>query len=58
MNTTRWQKSSRSNPDGNCVELSDPRGRVRDSKDPDGPALTVNVPRFVDAVKSGRFDVR
>lgn len=51
-----WQKSSYTGPNSNCVELSDPRGRVRDSKDPDRPKLHVNIPEFIDSVKSGRYD--
>ncbi|MDH6112405.1 hypothetical protein P3T36_003816 [Kitasatospora sp. MAP12-15] len=36
-----WQKSSRSNPNDNCVECAPLSGdiAVRDSKDPAGPAL-------------------
>ncbi|MBB5157747.1 DUF397 domain-containing protein [Saccharopolyspora phatthalungensis] len=51
-----WQKSSHTGPNGNCVEVSEPRGLVRDSKDPNGPWLRVDVPAFVRAVKSGRFE--
>ncbi|GIG91055.1 DUF397 domain-containing protein [Plantactinospora endophytica] len=39
----RWRKSSRSNNQGNCVEVADNVPGVvgvRDSKDPSGPALT------------------
>ena len=38
-----WKKSSRSNPSGNCVELTRLNGSqdiaVRNSRDPEGPAL-------------------
>ncbi len=37
-----WQKSGRSGPNGNCVEcaaLPDGGVAVRNSKDPEGPAL-------------------
>lgn len=42
-NQPRWRKSSYSDAQGQCVELA-AIGRgiaVRDSKDPDGPSLTV-----------------
>ena len=59
MTELRWQKSSYSNPpDGNCVELSRPRGLIRDSKDPHGPRLTTDITTFLNAVKQGRFDLR
>jgi hypothetical protein len=52
----RWVKSSRSSGAAeNCVELAP--GRVRDSKNPDGPTLTVDLPRLLDAVRAGRFDL-
>ncbi|GAB3811837.1 DUF397 domain-containing protein [Micromonospora zhanjiangensis] len=53
-----WRKSSRS-AEGNCVEVADNLlglVAVRDSKDPDGPALTFVPARwtdFVHAVRSG-----
>ncbi|MBB5158480.1 hypothetical protein BJ970_006079 [Saccharopolyspora phatthalungensis] len=50
-----WQKSSRSQNLQTCVELSRPRGLIRDSKDPNGPALAVDVAAFVQAIKDGRF---
>jgi hypothetical protein len=52
----RWVKSSRSGGAAeNCVELAP--GRVRDSKNPEGPTLTVDLPRLLDAVRTGRFDL-
>ncbi|MFD8325004.1 DUF397 domain-containing protein [Streptomyces lydicus] len=57
----RWFKSSYSNNGGNCIEVAaDVPGivPVRDSKDPDGPALTFSARgwlSFVAAVKEGEF---
>jgi Domain of unknown function (DUF397) len=52
----KWIKSSLSGGGNeNCVELAP--GRVRDSKNPDGPTLTVDLPRLLDAVRTGRFDL-
>ncbi|SDX66847.1 protein of unknown function [Saccharopolyspora shandongensis] len=56
MSTHAWQKSSYSNANGNCVELSSPLGLIRDSKDPEGPRLDVDVAGFLRAVKAGRFE--
>ncbi|PWW65442.1 DUF397 domain-containing protein [Actinokineospora spheciospongiae] len=41
LSTARWRKSSRSTDTGNCVELATPSpvAAIRDSKNPDGPAL-------------------
>jgi hypothetical protein len=55
-----WQKSSYSTQQGNCVEVAPlPEGAaVRDSKDPEGPALrfTADAWRaFVAGVKSGQL---
>lgn len=53
----RWRKSSHSNETATCVELSGDLDAVRDSKNPNGPALRVaGLPRFLDAIKSGVFD--
>lgn len=58
-----WQKSRRSNPSGNCVELARlPDGEqiaVRNSRDPDGPALIytwAEIAAFVQGAKDGDFD--
>ena len=53
---SRWIKSSYTYGNGNCVELATTLDRLRDSKDPDGPKLKVDVSTFLRAVKDGRFD--
>lgn len=62
LSDATWRKSSYSNPDGGaCVEVSDDFTGlvpVRDSKDPQGPALVfpaASWTAFVSAVKDGRF---
>jgi len=57
MDTTRvtWRKSRRSGGDnGNCVELAS-NGAVRDSKDPSGPTLEINLGGLLAAVKAGNL---
>ena len=48
----RWRKSSFSG-DTNCVELAH-TGAVRDSKNPTGPILAVDVPALLAAIKVGK----
>jgi hypothetical protein len=58
----RWQKSRRSNPSGNCVELGalpDGAVAVRNSRDPQGPALIYTVDEiaaFIHGARDGDFD--
>ncbi|WP_405968313.1 DUF397 domain-containing protein [Streptomyces sp. NBC_00015] len=58
----RWIKSSHSNAEGNCVEVAALVGggvAVRNSRDPDGPALVytpAEVAAFVAGAKDGEFD--
>ena len=58
----RWQKSQRSNPSGNCVEMARlPEGSiaVRNSRHPDGPALVYTVDEieaFLLGARDGDFD--
>lgn len=56
MSRIRWIKSSYTNANGACVELATTLDAVRDSKDPNGPVLRLDVRRLVRAVKGGRFD--
>jgi Domain of unknown function (DUF397) len=57
-----WRKSARSNSSGNCVQLAQLDGGqvgVRDSKDPDGPALIFSgaeAAEWIRGLKSGRYD--
>ncbi|MCC9311448.1 DUF397 domain-containing protein [Kitasatospora sp. RB6PN24] len=59
----RWRKSSFSQQGGNCVEVADGFpgiAPVRDSKDPEGPALTFaseGFAAFIEGVKNGEFSV-
>jgi hypothetical protein len=51
----RWRKSTRSGSATNCVELVDTLDMVRDSKNPTGSSLRVNLVPLLADVKSGRF---
>ena len=58
-----WQKSGRSNPSGNCVELARLPGgagiAVRNSRDPHGPALIytdAEIEAFILGARDGDFD--
>jgi hypothetical protein len=57
-----WQKSTYSNPSGNCVELARlPGGEIamRNSRHPCGPALVyerAEIDAFLWAAKAGEFD--
>ncbi|MFF7634474.1 DUF397 domain-containing protein [Kitasatospora sp. NPDC008050] len=57
----RWRKSTHSNGGGGCIEVADGFSDVmpvRDSKDPDGPALVLPAEAwsaFVTGVKAGQF---
>jgi hypothetical protein len=57
-----WQKSRRSNPSGSCVEMAGlPNGEIamRNSRDPEGPALIYTVDEivaFLAGARDGDFD--
>jgi hypothetical protein len=56
MSGRTWRKSSYSGSgqdNANCVELA--RRAVRDSKNPDGPMLSVQVMALITAVKAGQI---
>ncbi|WP_033222171.1 DUF397 domain-containing protein [Kitasatospora phosalacinea] len=61
LSRAAWRKSSFSGCQGNCVEVADGFSTavpVRDSKDPDGPALLFPAgawAAFVAGVKAGEF---
>ncbi|HEY3750943.1 MAG TPA: DUF397 domain-containing protein [Pseudonocardiaceae bacterium] len=51
----RWRKSSHSGTQTNCVELVNTLDMVRDSKNPTGRSLRVNLATLLADVKSGRI---
>ena len=51
-----WRTSSYSGQDNECVELRGDLLAVRDSKNPNGPALTVTLTRLLATVKTGRLN--
>ncbi|MFJ4092614.1 DUF397 domain-containing protein [Kitasatospora sp. NPDC089913] len=63
LSGAQWRKSTYSNGQGGCVEVADGCTGimpVRDSKDPQGPALVFHLDAwraFVAAVQAGEFGV-
>ncbi|MGH3624075.1 MAG: DUF397 domain-containing protein [Sciscionella sp.] len=56
MGATRWQKSSYSGPQSNCVELAHTRDRIRDSKNHQVLTATREaVEQLVRAAKDNRI---
>lgn len=51
--TVTWRKSSKSTGEDTCVELAY-AGAVRDSKNPAGPVLSVDLIALLAAVKEGQ----
>ena len=56
---TRWRKSSYSGgTQGDCVEVANNLTAMRDTKNPTGPTVQVDLSAFLTAVKAGVFDIR
>lgn len=54
-NIQSWRKSSRSTETDNCVEVANTLGALRDSKNPGGPTLAVDLVPMLTAIKSGHL---
>ena len=55
MSNIQWRKSSRSQVNGECIELSNTLDQMRDSKSPHGATLRVDVLALLSAVKADRL---
>jgi hypothetical protein len=51
-----WRKSSFSGDSGDCVEVRQDLTAIRDSKNPDGPTLSVDLSPLLASVKSGKLN--
>ena len=51
-----WRKSSFSSNGEACVEVSHDLAAVRDSKNPEGPTLRVDLRPFASAIQVGQLD--
>ncbi|WP_424189157.1 DUF397 domain-containing protein [Actinokineospora sp. G85] len=51
-----WRKASFSDTDGNCVQVRQDLTAVRDSKNPAGPTLAVDLRQLAAVARSGKLD--
>jgi hypothetical protein len=56
MPITTWRKSSQSGTNAQCVEIANTMDRLRDSKNPHGPALRADLPALLTAIRTGQLD--
>jgi hypothetical protein len=51
-----WRTSSFSGDGGNCVQVRQDLAALRDSKNPAGPTLSVNLSGMLAAIKAGHLN--
>lgn len=51
-----WKTSSFSSNGSNCVQVSQDLAALRDSKNPEGPTLRVDLRRLVTTIRDGELD--
>lgn len=51
-----WRKSSFSGDSGDCVEVKQDLTAIRDSKNPDGPVLVVDLSRLLTVVRTDKLN--
>ena len=51
-----WRKSSFSGDSGDCVQVRQDLAAIRDSKNPNGCELTVELTGLLTTVREGQFD--
>lgn len=52
----RWRKSSYSSASTSCLEAASGLGHVRDSRNPTGPVLHVDLTALLTKIKTGDLD--